>query len=349
MKREGWIDSCRFFAIFVIMATHFLADLLPGALSLWEKLPTRLLLGGLTGKFSVAFFFVLLGYFACSPKRFSLRGFGSYALRRYVQFAFFVLVTEAVYLVGCRGVSFLFHAPDEAAARVLSDGWRYNLIYLLRDSFFFEDTYDATLWCLQQLFLASLVCRLFGYLPERLSPVLRVGILIGVGALLLLLSPGYCVWIAVSLLGCLLRMALEAGGRHPALAKPPVLIGLFAAAVLCIKAPLEEGLALYLLEGLGAFLLLLVLFRTAFAQRLLARAPFPRLGLWSMGLFVVHTPVFSLVDSSLYVLLNGRLPLWLTLPVTFAVGTALCVLASRLVHAAYAALSRRLIRETVRT
>ncbi len=348
MKREGWIDSCRFFAIFVIMATHFLADLLPDALLLWESMPTRLLLGGLTGKFSVAFFFVLLGYFACSPKRFSLRSYGSYALRRYLQFAFFVLVTEAVYLVGCRGVSVLFHAPDEAAARVLSDGWRYNLIYLLRDSFLFEDTYDATLWCLQQLFLASLVCRLFGYLPERLSPALRAGILFAGAALLLLLSPGYCVWISVSLMGCLLRMVLEAWDGHPTLTRPSVLVGLFILSVLCIKAPLEEGLALYLLEGLGAFLLLLVLFRTAFAQRLLAHPPFPRLGLWSMGLFVTHTPVFSLLDSSLYVLLS-RLPLWLTLPVTFAVGTALCVLASRLVHAAYAALSRRLIRETVRT
>lgn len=348
MKREGWIDSCRFFAIFVIMATHFLADLLPDALGLWEKMPTRLLLGGLTGKFSVAFFFVLLGYFASAPKPFSLREYGRYALRRYLQFAFFVLVTESFYLVGCRGVSFLFHAPAEAAARVLSDGWRYNLIYLLRDSFLFEDTYDATLWCLQQLFLASLVCRLLGYLPERLSSAVRVGIPVALGMLLLLISPGYCVWISVSLLGVLLHPALALFDRQPALTRPGSLLVLFLAAVLCIKAPLEEGLLLYLLEGLGAFLLLLVLFHSRWAKRILARGPFPRLGLWSMGLFVVHTPVFSLADSSLYVLLNGRLPLWLTLALTFTVGTALCILAARLLHGAYAALSRRLTRQPAR-
>lgn len=347
MKREGWIDSCRFFAIFVIMATHFLADLLPDALQLWETMPTRLLLGGLTGKFSVAFFFVLLGYFASAPKRFSFRDFGAYALRRYLQFAFFVFVTEAVYLVGCRGVSLLFRAPDAAAARVLSDGWHYNLIYLLRDSFLFENSYDATLWCLQQLFLASLLCRLIGYLPETVRPVFRLGAVLGIGVLLLLLSPGYCVWIAVALLGLLLRFALDAMDRRPSLTRNPVLIFLFVPAVLCIKAPLEEGLLLYLLEGLGAFLLLLVLFRAPFARRLLARGPFPRLGLWSMGLFVVHTPVFSLVDSSLYVLLKGRLPLWLTLVLTFAFGTALCILAARLLHTAHAALSRRLTRQKV--
>ena len=240
-----------------------------------------------------------------------------------------------------------FRAPDEAARLVLSDGWRYNFVYLLRDSFLFEDHYDATLWCLQQLFLSSLVCRLLGCLPERLSPLTRAGIAVGIGVLLLLFSPAYCVWISVSLLGCLLRLALSEADRLPALTKPPVLIGLFAAAVLCIKAPLEEGLTLYLLEGLGAFLLLWVLFRTAWARRLLGRGPFPRLGLWSMGLFVVHTPVFSLVDSSLYVLLDGRLPLWAALPVTFAVGLTLCVLASRLLHAAYGALSRRFGRERV--
>ncbi len=339
MKREGWIDSCRFFAIFVIITTHFLADLLPEALLLWEKMPSRLLLGGLTGKFSVAFFFVLLGYFASSPRRFTASDFFSYALRRYLQFAFFVLVTEVIYLIGCRAVSVIFHAPDGAAARVLSDGWHYNLIYLLRDSFLFEDTYDATLWCLQQLFLSSLLCRLAGYLPETLSGVLRVAIVSLTGIVLFLLAPAYCVWIVVALSGVLLRYALGVMENRPGLARPAVLIPLFAAAVLCIKAPLEEGLPLYLLEGLGAFLLLLVLFRAPFARRLLAREPFPHLGLWSMGLFVVHTPLFSLVNSSLYVLLSGRLPLWLTLVLTFAAGMALCILAAYLLHTAYAMLS----------
>ena len=260
---------------------------------------------------------------------------------------FFVLVTEAVYLVGCRGVSFLFHAPDEAVARVLSDGWRYNLIYLLRDSFLFECTYDATLWCLQQLFLASLLCRLLGCLPEAVRPALRIGTVLLTGILLLLLSPGYCVWIAVALLGVLLRFALQAMDVRPALTRPWLLALLFAASVLCIKAPLEEGLVLYLLEGLGAFLLLLVLFHTDWAKRLLSRGPFPCLGLWSMGLFVVHTPVFSLVDSSLYVLMTGRLPQWLTLVLTFAVGTALCIFAAWLLHTIYAALLRRLTRRRV--
>lgn len=344
MKREAWIDSCRFFAIFVVIVTHFLADLLPGALLLWERMPSWLLLGGLTGKFSVAFFFVLLGYFASAPKRLALGDFARYALRRYIQFAFFVLVTEAVYLPGCRVVSRLFHAPDAAAAQVLSDGWYYNLIYLLRDSLLFECRYNSALWCMRQLFLASLLCRLLGGLSDRLSPALQLTLTALAGGLLMLVSPRFCVWLAVALLGVMLR-CLQVILIRPL--SPPVCALLFLAAVSCIKAPLEEGLLLYLLEGLGAFLLLLVLFHTAFARRLLSRGPFPRLGRDSMGLFVVHTPVFSLCACSVYAFLFDRLPLAAALAISFAAGMALSLFAARLLHRAYALLQRRMSRQPV--
>ena len=100
MKREQWIDACRFFAIFVIMVTHFLATFRPEALALWERMPSRLLLGGLTGKMSVAFFFVVLGYFASAPRIFDSRAFLKYTVRRYGQFAFFVFVTTLCYIAG---------------------------------------------------------------------------------------------------------------------------------------------------------------------------------------------------------------------------------------------------------
>ena len=139
MKRENWIDSCRFFAIFVIMATHFLATFRPEALALWETMPSSLLLGGLTGKMSVAFFFVVLGYFASAPRAFDTRAFAVYTLRRYGQFAFFVFAVTLCYIVGCYGVTWLFHLAEGEVLRVISDGPRYNLIYLLRDAFLFEN------------------------------------------------------------------------------------------------------------------------------------------------------------------------------------------------------------------
>ena len=346
MTRVRWIDSCRFFAIFVIMFTHFLADLRPAALSLWETMPGWLFLGGLTGKFSVAFFFVLLGCFASAPQAFSLSRFAAYGLRRYFQFAFFILLTTLFYIAGCYGVTWLFHSQDAGAARVISDGFAYNLIYLLRDSFLFEDNYNPTLWCMQQLFLASLLCRLFASLTEKRSPAPRIPLCLIVIGLLMLPGRGRFVWITAAMLGVLLRLVLSVL-REKAAPKPALLVVLFLLAVCCIKAPLAESPLLYALEGIGAFLLLFVLFHVPWAQALLERQPLPRLGGVSMGLFVVHSPVSSLLFSLLsrFVALESLSPPGLL--ALFIVLFFLCLICAVLLHRAYSALSRRMPRERV--
>ena len=85
MNRSLWIDSCRFLAIFVIMCTHFLAEFSPSTLQFWEIGPLSWLLHGLTGKFSVSFFFVMLGYFASKPASFKCKKLVNYALQRYAR------------------------------------------------------------------------------------------------------------------------------------------------------------------------------------------------------------------------------------------------------------------------
>lgn len=337
-KREAWIDSCRFFAIFVIMITHYLAMFLPEALQLWETMPTRLILGGLTGKFSVAFFFVLLGYFACAPRDPDAKEVLLYALRRYRQLSLFVLTATVCYILGSYVCAWVFHTPDENVFRVLSDGPRYNLIYALHDAFLLEDNYNATLWCMRQLFAASVLCRLLGCLPERLDARLRL--LIAALAVALSAAAGRTwVWLGVSALGYVLRLALhnETLRREPTGA---MRVMIFCAAVCCIKAPLEEGTVLYLLQGIGAFLLLYALFYTPWAQRCLAARPFPWLGLRSMGLFVVHTPVNCLLASSLWPIFDARLPQAAALIVCLCLSLGLSVAAAWLLHGAYGKILR---------
>ena len=343
MKRENWIDACRFFAIFVIMATHFLATFRPEALALWEVMPSRLLLGGLTGKMSVAFFFVVLGYFASAPKTFRLPDFANYALRRYGQFAFFVFAVTLCYIVGCYGVTWLFHLAEGEVLRVISDGPRYNLIYLLRDAFLFENNYNDTLWCMRQLFLASLVCRLLGYLPERLSAAARLAAAAAVILCAVLLGSRW-VWLGTAALGYVLRLLLNRAKDRPRLRSPAALWLLFLAAVALIKAPVSEEarpLLLYSLQSVGAFLLLFVLFHADFAQRLLAVRPFPWLGRISMGLFVAHTPVNELLGSSVWALLRSRVPASFSLTLCFALSLGLSILAAWLLHWAHGKLTRR--------
>ena len=344
MRRESWIDSCRFLAIFVIMFTHFLAMYHPSALSLWEGGPSWWLLGGLTGKFSVAFFFVLLGYFASKPKPFGIAFYGSYCARRYFQFAFYVFCVTFFYLIGSYAVTWLFHTPDEYVFHVLSDGPRYNLIYLLHDAFLFRDNYNATLWCMPQLFLASLVCRALGCLPENWRPFHRLAAALAVMLFLMLINGEFCIWICVAILGYLLRLCLAHFQESAVFQKRWPLILVALASVVCIKAPLPEGIPLYALEGLGAFGLLLVQFHLEAVQKWLAKPPGPWLGGISMGLFVVHTPINSLLCSSFYPLLSGRLPQSLVLTLLFFVSLGLCILCAWLLQRAYTAVSRRFIR-----
>jgi len=342
VKRENWIDACRFFAIFVIMFTHFLATFSPSTLTLWETMPTRLLLGGLTGKMAVAFFFVLLGYFASVPRAFDGRGFARYALRRYGQFAFFVLVTTLCYVLGAYGVTWLFHLARSGVLRVISDGPRYNLLYTLRDAFLFEANYNDTLWCMRQLFLASLLCRLLGYLPERAGAAGRLLPALGL-ILCAVLAGSQWVWLGTAALGYVLRLALLYAKQHPRLTSPGVLFGIFLFAVVCIKLPLDEGeraTELYAAQSVGCFALLFVLFHLPRLRRLFEAHPFPWLGRISMGLFVVHTPVNALLESSVFALFTRRAPQALTLPVTFLLSFGLSIAAAWLLHRVYRAVMR---------
>ena len=341
MKREGWIDACRFYAIFVIMVTHYLATFLPDALLLWERMPTRLLLGGLTGKLSVAFFFVVLGYFASAPKRFTVRNFAQYTARRFGQFALFVFLTTLVYILGCYGVTWLFHLAQGEVLRVISDGPRENLVFLLRDALLLEDNYNDTLWCMRQLFFASLLCRLLGCLPERMSAAARLALAAGC-IFCAALAGSRWIWLGSAVLGYVLRFALEAASRRPRLRTPAALVLLFLLSVACIKAPVSEDarpLLLYSLESVGAFFLLFVLFHAPRAKRLLAAGPFPWLGRISMGLFVVHTPINELLASSLHARLFLHWPAGAA-ALCFPLSCGLSVLAAWLLHRVYRAVTR---------
>lgn len=345
MKRTDWVDSSRFFAIFVIIFTHFLDKTCPSALLLWTEPPAAYFLFGLTGKLSVAFFCVLLGYYASKPRELRLRSFVSYSLRRYFQFAFFILVTALVYVAGSYVVTWLFHSPDNYIHTILSDGPRYNLIYILRDSFLFECTYNDALWCMGQFFIASLLCWLLGSLFGDRRPL--AGLLVSAVLTALLLATGmrYWSWVANCILGYVLRLYLSYTDGRPALKSPGYTVLLFVVSVCLIKAPLEEDVLLYYLEGLGSLLLLIVLFRLDFVHRLFAHRPFPWLGRISIGLFITHTPVNSLLHSSFYPLLHGRIPEPLLLCVYFAVLLAIVIFASWLLDLAYRRVSAVLFRD----
>ncbi len=341
-ERSQWVDSCRFFAIFVIMCTHFLAEFYPDALRHWEEGALSWLLYGLTGKFSVAFFFVLLGYFAAKPAVFSPGAFITYSIRRYVQFAFYILLCGAAFIIAGYGLTWLFHMPGGTVQRLMADGAKYNLIYMLRDGLLFEANYNDTLWCMQQLFLASLLCRMLGYLPRRLG-LMRLIPAAAAMLLLMLLDGEFCVWICAALLGYILRLCLEDMERKGSQPRSIFLLLMGLLALLLIKIRMAESVLQYCMQSVSALLLIFVQFYLPPVQRLLSSKPFPWLGGISMGLFVVHTPINALLLSSVYPGLGGWLPEGAALMLCCLLSLGLSIAAAGALHRLYDALitSRR--------
>lgn len=314
---------------------------------LWETPPSSWLLYGLTGKFSVAFFFVLLGYFASKASIFRLSQFVRYCLRRYLLFVFYIFIFTTVFIVGSYGVTWVFHLPHGPVMQVISDGFRYNLIYLLRDSFLFEDNYNATLWCMQQLFIASLICKGFSYLPEHLSIVFRFLCAVISIALLMFINATYFIWICAAILGYILRLCIEYIDCKRINLNSFVLIFLLLLALVFIKLRLPEGTVQYSLQSMAAFLLLLVQFKLPLMQNLLSKAPFPWLGSISIGLFITHTPVYSLLYCSVYQLFLGILPPVAAKLIFFIIAVALSIICSWLLKGAYTTFEKLFVNHKV--
>ena len=96
-KRCSDLDSIKFLAIFLIYTTHFIADYKPELLDFWNNYPTKLVLGGITGKFGVALFGVLLGYFAyIGNKKKTLL---VYSIKRYGYFVFVGMFINLIYCI----------------------------------------------------------------------------------------------------------------------------------------------------------------------------------------------------------------------------------------------------------
>ena len=340
MKRISWIDSCRFLAMFWILIGHFLAAFYPEALRLWEPGPMWWLLGGFPGKLAFTLYFVLLGYFASSPKRFSLPSLARYTFRRYFMFAFFGFAATLLYLLGGYAVTWIFHTPDEGVFRIISDGPHYNLIFLLRDGFLLEDHYIDSFWCMPHLLLASVVCRLFACLPERVRPGWRAAIALVVITLLLCINAAYFIWVCVALMGGLLRLVMDAAEKSALLARPLPRLALLALTIAVLKIPIEEGPLLFFIECVVDCTWMILIACTESVQRFLSRPPLPRLGKLSMGIFVIHTPVYSLLYSSFFPLMRKLLPDALTYPICFCLGVSLSIFAAWLLHLAYDALLR---------
>lgn len=346
MKRVGWIDTARYVAIFHIVFIHVLDKFSPYVLSFWVTPPYSYLPFLFCAKDAVLFFCILLGFFASKPHFFSMSGFARYTVKRYFQFSFFILLTGLVYVCASYGVTWLFHSPDPFAYRVICDGAKYNIVYVLRDAFLFEDTYNATLWSMQQFFFASIICWLLGCVFRRCSRPVNLAVSAAAAAAFLIPGSEYLSWIGFCVMGAFARVCLENADSIRLLDRRAIRIILLIAAVILYKLP--ESSTAYFLYGIASILLLLVCFRSPGVQRTLGKEPLPQLGRIAFGVYVVHTPVNSILYSSLYPPVSRLLPEWCTVLIFFILCISISTACAWLLDRAYRVLLSRFSHEKLK-
>lgn len=333
MKRVGWIDAARYIAIFHVVFIHVLDAFCPHLLSYWVTPPYSYLPFLFCAKDAVLFFCVLLGFFAAKPRDFKLKDFAVYCVKRYFQFSFFIFCVGAVFVIASYAVTWVFHSPDPHAYRVICDGAKYNLIYALRDAFLLEDNYNPTLWSMQQFFFASIICYLLGCIFKRVNT--KTGIVLSVLCTAAFLIPGseYLSWIAFCVMGAFARVIFEGNALPAFVNKRRNKILLLIVAVVLFKLP-ESSFA-YFMYAVASILLLFVCFRSKGVQRILGKAPLPALGRIAFGVYVIHTPVNSVLASSLYPLISQVLPEWCVAAVFFILCIVISTACSLLLDKAY--------------
>lgn len=151
------IEIIRFFAILVVIVTHYWSLFMPEMFDLvyvkWETIFV-----GISGKLGVCMFCVLLGYFVadnCDKKDFDLV---EYVVKRYLKFVIPLCIMDVSVFCGIR----LCKAFGKT---VIFLDKNINIKMLLRDIFFMGDFIVPTYWCIKEFFIASVLiafCVLYG-------------------------------------------------------------------------------------------------------------------------------------------------------------------------------------------
>lgn len=345
MKRIDWIDATRYIAIVHVVFIHTLDKFWPELLNLWVTPPTSYIPILLNAKVAVLFFCVLLGFFAAKPREFNAGKFAQYTVKRYIQFAFFMLICSAVLVIGAYGTTWLFHRPDELVFKVLSDGTKYNIIYILRDGFLFEDNYNPPMWSMQQFFITSIVCYLLGCVFYRVKPLTALAVSIAAVAVFLLPGSEYLSWIGYCCMGAIARLYVENKQYFYFMEKRGIRWALFLFAWFLYKFPMPESPFIFFLMGIASVILIAVLYSAESVQGFLGRAPLPTLGKIAFGVFVSHDPINSLLASSVVPFMRRALPQSATTLICFVVCVLIATFCAWLLDKAYRKITEVLFRQ----
>lgn len=276
-QRIQMYDGLKFFALFFVYSTHFIAYFHEAYFVHWTKIPEAFLLNGITGKFGVAIFGVLLSYFAYEKgENNGAAGFPAYILKRYNYFVFCGLFINMLYKIEQIRMRGTFSIGD-------IELW-------LKVSFTLGDDLYPTFWCLKYFFVVSTLAYLLGAYKSKISTKIIICLVLGLTM---------DIWIAIFLLGILVSDILEAKELYKGKKTQLLLVVL-----IMVMFRGQEGIFTYLRDGITALLIIAFLNVNKGANAFLSQRIFSKIGMRSMGVFMIHPMVYSYVSPRIFQMLS---------------------------------------------
>ena len=264
VPREKWLDTIKVFLIVRIFSTHFRFSFPKGRYDYGIIMKLLTANGGISGKFCVQMFAVILGYFATLAGE---RKQEKYITKRYLYFFSCILLINCIY--------YLFAQLGFIKANITINSVIFSAFSLG------GGVYSAA-WFFIHFFLGSIICYLNGRgRINFLECILEIIVFILYGN----------VWVAACIMGsCLVYITKE----------EPIINGInkwylqLTLIVICwFVLPRKESATAYIIDGIVSFILLVICFSSSIIKRVLSINWLSRLGQYSMEIFLIHTLVYS--------------------------------------------------------
>lgn len=219
-----------------------------------------LILNGVTGKFAVTLFGVILGYFAFASKE---ENASRYIVKRYAYFAISGLFINSVY-----AIFGILEMP----------GGTYSIGEVIIESITIGSSIYATYWCMRDFFIASII----SYLNSK-ARVSWGGVVIEIIIFYYLGN----VWISICLLGCLVFIITKGEENNiKFLNKRIVRILGWVIVFVCIKR--AESTFTYMVQGGVSALIILLIMNGQIIKKFLNRKHVAALGKNAMAIYLIH-------------------------------------------------------------
>ena len=272
--RTRYFDTIKLLAIFVVFLTHFVASFNEDYFSYWKEPPTSYLLWGVSGKFGVVVFSVILGYFAY---RSSEKSIAKYTLKRYVYFVLCGLFINSVYAV-CARTGYI-------------EG-NISFTHLIRTSLMLGSDIYPTFWCIQPFMLASFISKVNGKaLADK-----KWGILVIAAEIAALIKTGH-LWAGICLMGNLVYILENDRIVLRLISHRIVRIAIYLIFFFAIKRSSSD--LTYIIDGIVCSMVLIALKKSTVLTKLLNNKAMASAGRNTMAIYLIHNIIYEAIGGAM--------------------------------------------------